>query len=313
MPQSLRVHLALSAVSTIYGLFYVAVKLLLHQVDQEELILIRFVLTALMVGAIEFFFFRTRIPSLKEFLKIAALGIVGVFLVQILIVAGLALTTSFHSALIMATMPIITLLFSILLRRESFHWQKIGGILLAFAGVAMLLASQNTLTSLPPHYLIGDLLMLLAAVCFSCFLLASQTLLQTYNYFSLMAYCYIISGVLFLLYYVGHQSAALNGQIFDFLGKMDGLGWGLTLYIVIFASIVTYTLNNYALRRSNPTIVAIYIFFQPMISAVLGHYLLQEPFTGSMALAAGITFAGVLLATLAPHKTFKADDMEEPY
>ncbi len=305
--------MALLAVSAIYGFFYVAVKLLLLEITQAQLILLRFVLTGLIVGVLEWGFFRTKITNRQELFKIIGLGILGVFLVQILIVMGVHRTTAFHSALIMATMPIITLTFSMFLGREAFSIQKISGILLSFVGVAILLASKNPGASLPESYLLGDVLMLLAAFLFSIFLLGSQTLLKQYNSYSLMAYCYIISGLLFSMVYFGGAWVEPETVTLNFLKQLSMQGWALILYVVLFASIATYTLNNYALRRSTPSLVAIYIFIQPIISAALGFYILGAPFNLSMATAAIITFIGVLLASLASHQESKAKNMEEPH
>ena len=134
---ALRIHSALLMVSAIYGFFYVAVKILLQDIHQSELILMRFVLTALIVGIFEFLVVKSRFTSKRQMLKVFGLGFLGVFIVQILLVLGIQKTTAFHSALIMATIPILTLTFGLFLKREKFRWQKLVGILFAFAGVVL--------------------------------------------------------------------------------------------------------------------------------------------------------------------------------
>ncbi len=301
--QAVRVHTALLSVSLIYGFFYVAVKWLLQTYMPGEIILLRFVLTALIVLLIERIFIRTPLPTGSDLLKVIRLGLLGVFLVQILVVWGLHNTTAFHSALIMATIPILTLLFSILAGRETYHIQKVLGIITGFAGVSVLFFfSKSPDAPLPENYLWGDFIVLLNAAAFSWFLLGSQKMLEKYNSFSFMAYCYIVSAALYLGVFT-FESVVTAGKIgFGFLTQMDWLSWALIAYVVLFASIGTYTLNNYALRRVTPSIVAAYVFIQPLISAVTGYYLLNEPFNMQMALATFITFLGVMLATTANHK-----------
>lgn len=303
--ETVRVHAALITVSLIYGYFYVAVKLLLQTLTPPEFILLRFVLTAVIVIFIDRLFLKHPLPKGKDLLKIIGLGLIGVFVVQILVVVGLHYTTAFHSALIMATIPIITLIFSILSGVETFHFQKILGIITGFAGVSILLFfTSSPGMPLPPDYLKGDLIVLLNAIAFSWFLLGSQKMLQKYQSFPFMAYCYIVSASLFsALFFAGH--AVSQGSMgLAFLGKIDAGQWISIAYVVLFASIGSYTLNNYALRRVNPSIVAIYMFIQPIISAVSGFYLLGEPFNNQMAIATFITFAGVLMATSAGSKGF---------
>lgn len=308
----LRIHLALLSVSAIYGFFYIAVKLLLKEISQSELVLMRFVLTALIVGLIEWIWFKTRFNNATEALKVAFLGLLGVFAVQTLIVYGVKMTTAFHSALIMSTIPIWTLLFSLLSGREQFHPRKISGILLAFAGVAFLITEStwlhaaarvgvSTSQNLPPTCMLGDALILCAAFAFSWFLLGTQTLLKQYNSYSLMSYCYIVSAIAFLLVFLAQEVTGEAPQGFAYVTTLSWQGWGLMLYIVFFASIVSYTLNNYALRRVSPSVVSVYTFLQPVLSAVFGFTVLNEPFNPAMVLAAIVTFSGVLLASSTPH------------
>lgn len=301
---TIRVHAALIVNSLIYGYFYVAVKLLFRDISPSEFILLRFVMTAVIVIMIERLFIKHKFPTGSDLLKVIGLGLIGVFLVQILVVWGLHFTTAFHSALIMSTIPILTLLFSIILGRETFHIQKLGGIFIGFVGVAILLLSKNPDTPLPPEYIKGDLIVLLNAVAFSWFLLGSQKMLQKYNSFTFMAYCYIFSALLFSVLFVGDNMVTQKVTGLDFVPGMNFGAWSLMAYVVIFASIGSYTLNNYALRRLNPSIVAVYMFIQPVISAATGFYLLGEPFNMQMAAATVITFAGVMLATTASHKGF---------
>lgn len=304
MPESIRVHAALIVVSLIYGYFYVAVKLLFSEVSPAEFILLRFLLTAAIVVTVERLFIRTRFESVRDFLKVAALGLLGVFLVQILVVWGLSLTTAFHSALIMATIPVMTTMISILVGKETFHLQKLLGIFVAFTGVAVLLFfSKNPGTPLPDTYIQGDLIVLLNAVGFSWFLIGSHSMLKKYNSFSFMAYCYIVSAVVFAAIFLGVNANDQGGPV-GFIGGITPSGWSLVAYVVLFASIGTYTLNNYALSRVDPSIVAIYIFIQPVISAFSGHRLLGEPFNLQMGIATVITFIGVLLTSMATNKGY---------
>ena len=306
--QTARVHAALLTVSVIYGCFYVAVKILLKSLLLPEFILLRFGITAIIVLIADQLIFRNPLPRKKDLLKITQLGLTGVFIVQSLLALGLSLTTSFHSALIMSTIPIITLMISLLKGQEQYHRGKIMGMLIAFAGVAVLLCSSNPRDPLPPHYLLGDGVVFLNAIAFAWFLTESRQILSQYNAFSFMAYCYIISALLFGgIFAVGNQIGRGSFGL-EFLPNVGLEQWLLIALVVLYASIGSYTLNNFALKRTRASVVAMYIFVQPVISALAAYYLLGEPFSWSMAAAAVITFAGVMLATTSqPVQTIPAD------
>ncbi len=301
--ETTRAHLALITVSSIYGYFYVAMKLLYKTLSPPEFILLRLVLTAFFVIMIDRLILKHPPPEKQDWLKIGGLGLVGVFVVQTLIAWGVHHTTAFHTSLIMATIPIMTLILSILGRREGFHIYKLTGIITAFSGVSILLFfSGSAQAELPGSYLWGDAIILMNAMAFSWFLLGSQQILKKYQPFQFMAYCYIVSAVAFSLLYIGQNLLSGNWGALLFFNKMSLTDWLLIAYVVFFASIGSYTLNNYALRRVSPSIVAIYMFIQPMISAVAGFYLLHETMNLHMVFATLLSFAGVMMTTGASQK-----------
>lgn len=297
--QIARAHAALLSVSLIYGCFYVVLKLLFKSISPTELIMLRFLLTALLVTGLDQFVLRHPPPRREDLPVIAKLGLTGVFLVQRLVAVGLYLTTAFHSALIMATIPIFTLVISVLKGHERFQRRKLAGVIIAFIGVmVLLLFSASPGVPLPPFYLLGDAIVLLNAIAFAWFLVNSQTLLTKYKAFSFMAYCYIVSAGLFSIIYFGGNQIVHHNFGLGFLSRLNLTQWSLIAYVVLFASIGSYTLNNYALKRTSPTIVAIYIFIQPIISAFAAFYFLGEHFTPGMGIAAALTFVGLLLASM---------------
>jgi drug/metabolite transporter (DMT)-like permease len=291
-----RVHLALLTSSLIYGVFPIAVKLILRTLGPWELILVRLLGTALLVALLELVFFRTRFQSFKDVLLVALLSLLGVGMVQILVVVGINLTTTFHASLLMSTIPLQTLLLGLLLKREVFSWNKITGILIAFTGIALLLGIRNMGTSLPSTYLIGDVVVLLNAFMFSSYLVCSQPILKRVSSFSYMAYSYLFASVFFLVVLSFTPSINVHVRPLTTVFALAHLPWDWLGYVVILASIGTYTLNNYGLSRSQPSTVATYAFIQPMLAAFLGTQWLGEPFTWQMASAGMLTLAGIVLS-----------------
>ncbi|WP_226391387.1 EamA family transporter, partial [Penaeicola halotolerans] len=65
----------------------------------------------------------------------------GVAANQLLFFKGLSLTSPIHASLIMTTLPIFVLLFSLWLNKEKPTGYKIGGVLLGASGAILLLLS----------------------------------------------------------------------------------------------------------------------------------------------------------------------------
>jgi drug/metabolite transporter (DMT)-like permease len=86
-------------------------------------------------------------------------------------------------------------------------------------------------------------------------------------------------------------------------------GWGLLAYIVAMPTIVAYLCNAWALERSNPTLVSIYIYVQPVLAAALAWLQLGDTVSERLAVAAVVTAAGVTI--VATRKNAVAVPMEE--
>jgi drug/metabolite transporter (DMT)-like permease len=296
-----KAHAALLLVSCIYGFFYIALKLLLVELSPMLILWLRLALSACLVLPIELLIVKTRF-SKSDLIKCILIGLIGVYCVHFSLVQGAGKTSSFFAALIMASVPLITLLLTLLSKMERPHWQRIVGISVGFLGVVSVLIQQSLhLTSTLPLQSMteGNLWVLGAAICFALFLLLSQSLLKRYRAFSLMAYSYIFSALALTITFVINPSL-IPTQDFQKLQHASSHLWLLIGFIVFCASILTYSLNNYALKRTSPNIVAMYMFLAPIQAAVWGYFVLQEPFSPWMGVSALLTFSGILLANQAP-------------
>ncbi len=80
------------------------------------------------------------------------------------------------------------------------------------------------------------------------------------------------------------------------------------VYVIIGATVVTYFLNLWAVKRVVATRVAIFIFLQPLIAATLGVAFRGEEVTLRFGVAAGLILAALLLrdsqpAAMAPRES----------
>jgi O-acetylserine/cysteine efflux transporter len=76
---------------------------------------------------------------------------------------------------------------------------------------------------------------------------------------------------------------------------LGGRAWGALAYIVVGATVTPYLLNAWALARVPASVVAIYIFLQPLIAVLLANRVLGERPGWSTAAAALLIGAGIAL------------------
>jgi drug/metabolite transporter (DMT)-like permease len=76
--------------------------------------------------------------------------------------------------------------------------------------------------------------------------------------------------------------------------------WELVAVIVAMPTIVAYSANAWALGRSTPTLVSVYIYLQPLVAAALQWVQLGEPIASRALVASGFIVAGVTLVASRP-------------
>jgi drug/metabolite transporter (DMT)-like permease len=215
--------------------------------------------------------------------KLLLCGILGISANQLLFLHGLSLTSATHAAVLTTTIPVLTLVASAVLGRERLIPRKILGILLALGGVLYLLAGRD-----PTGHasLLGDLFVFANATVYAFYLVLSRDLLARHSPLSVLAWIFTW-GLLTALPFTGlpvlegHPSAA----------------WAAVAFIVIGPTIGSYWLNLYALQTVPASVVAVFIYLQPSIAAVLAVPLLGEQPTVRLLVSAVLSFIGVFVAT----------------
>ncbi|MEB3245236.1 MAG: EamA family transporter [Vampirovibrionales bacterium] len=298
-------HAALGFVGLTFGAFALVVKWLLQETSAWELGLLRLMIPALLMMLAERVWIKTRLKSTADTFKLIGLGVVGMWFVQLVSVFGVEYTSTFHASLIMATIPLFTLALSLLLKLEPIALKKALGVLLGFSGVGLLLTlNPGRVAGLPSTFLLGDALILVNALAFAWFLIQNKPFVNRYPPFTVTAYCY--SGALLaalLTTMIGpFFGAIMHGnpvptliQLGQRLAALTPHGWGWLMYLVFPASIMNYTLTNFALKRLSPATVSAYVFVQPVVAAVLGFLFLGEQFTLMMGFAGCCVAAGLWL------------------
>src|SRR5690606_9955572 len=106
---------------------------------------------------------RDKWPKGRDWLGVAALGLLFFGLFPVLFNAALIYTTAARGALALSTLPLLTMIAGALLSVEPLTARKAAGVLIAMAGVAVALATS--LTMVPSGAWRGDILMIAAACC----------------------------------------------------------------------------------------------------------------------------------------------------
>jgi drug/metabolite transporter (DMT)-like permease len=74
--------------------------------------------------------------------------------------------------------------------------------------------------------------------------------------------------------------------------------WTAVIYIVVVPTVGAYYLNSWAVIRVSPSIVAVYIYLQPVLAFGLAPIVLGEQLNSRTLVACILIFAGVATVTI---------------
>ncbi len=283
-----RVHAVLLVIQIVFSTLPVATKLVLPAIAPVAISTLRIFGAALAFAAVKWLRTGERVTSRRDLLAFAGLALLGVVLNQVLFLLGVARTTAVHANILITTIPVFTLAVALALGRERLSGAKLGGIVLAGSGALYLIAGRHGGSG--GATALGDGLVAINAFFYSCYLVLSKDLLRRYGPVTVVTYVFLFGALLVMPVGV---PALLRTDV----AAIAGRDWLILAYIVAFPSFLAYLLSIWALRRTASSLVAMYVYVQPLVTAVSAPLVLGERVTPRAGLAAALIFTGLALAT----------------
>ena len=282
---ALSVVLALVLVQVLFAGLAIAGRYVLPEVPAGLLITVRVVGAGLALALVNLLRGGPWVRDPRDLRALAILGGLGIAANQSLFLFGLKNTTAINATILVTTVPVFTVLGSVLLRREPPSALKLLGIALAATGTIYLIGPDRI--TLAPDVALGNLLIVAGMICYAAYFLLAKPMMSRYDPVTVTTYVmlFAIVGVLpmGLLALRGFHAQSVPGPV-----------WGWVAFIVIGPTILTYLLNIWALRRTSSNMVAAFIYLQPILTALVAPKVLRgEAVTARAAVAALAIFAGL--------------------
>lgn len=223
----------------------------------------------------------------NDWKSFALLGFLSIVVNQVGFTVGIHYTTVSHSALIIALTPIHVLILATWMKLESLTWQKVAGMALSFAGVAIL-TGEHGFNSRSPTFL-GDLITFGASLGFALFVVLGKKVTSRYDTLTLNTFMYIV-GAFCVLPVGGWQLFRTNWE------AVSWNGWLGVAYMAVFGSVVAYMFYYYALTKISASRVAAFSYLQPVLATLLGVGFLAERVTPYLLGGGALVLTGVYLA-----------------
>jgi len=291
-PDKTRITLALVTVQLLFGINYVASKLIVKILPPLLWASVRVLVSGVVLFAITSSTGRKSPPWKREyFLPLTLFAFLGIIVSQGSFLLGLHYTTATNSAVLTTLIPIFTLLFITLFGKERLTGRRGLGFAFALAGVLVMKRIENFSFSLSGsgNTLLGDGLTVLNCLSYGLFLTLSKKFIEKHDPLWTTTWLFLVGGVGLTILatpdWLHFQAPALNFQLVACM-----------IFTIFGSTLLAYFLNNWALGRTKTSSVALYIYLQPVIASLLAWAFLDEVVSLRTLVSIALIFIGMLLA-----------------
>ncbi len=281
-----------------WGASFVAARFLLHPASRALIALSPSLLAALRIGLASLFFLVPLVRAImlrqisgRDLLLMLLLGQLAFSLYFWMQYTGVQQTSaSIASILVVGLIPTFTALLEPVFGRMRLALPLFAALLLGLAGVILIVLQQPIVIAFRSGFLFGTLCLLGNAFSFALYSHLSKRWLRVMSPVVLTGGT-MLSGALGLLLLTLLNPAQNHWQDVAMLSPAQ---WLALLFLVIVCSVLSYFAYNIALSKLDAARVAVYIYFEPVVTVLLGVTLLGEQLTWQSVLGS-LTIAGSIV------------------
>jgi drug/metabolite transporter (DMT)-like permease len=269
-----------------WGTSFVATKTALHELTPVMIIVSRLILGISFLTILAVYTKQDFSIKLKQHGFILLLAAIAVFHLWIQ-VTGLQYTSAANTGWIIGTAPIFIAIMGMIFFREKLNLKQLGGIIIAFAGL-FLLISNGDFTSIGFISNKGDFLVLASAFTWGVYSMVNKKITLTYPPLMTILYLFIMMAILIL-------PVTANGETAYRLEHLSLIGWISVLFLGIFCSGISYILWAQSLKNMDASKVGAFLYFEPFVTVFSAWIFLHENITLLMLVSGIIIIAGVII------------------
>jgi drug/metabolite transporter (DMT)-like permease len=269
-----------------WGANYAATKFAALSIPPVSVVAVRFLVAGLLMYAVLRFLEPESRLAWGDVLPMAGLGCLGVAVGQTTFTFGVSMTSAANTGFIFATAPVWGLLFGLALGLERPTWRGTSGVGLSIVGVGVIFYEG---LGLEGASLVGDLLVLLAAMGFGAYTVLSLRMLGRHSPLAVATYPILFGGPIVLL---------LSVPFFTGLG-WEGVGvgaWAAVAFSAVFATAFAFSAWQRGVSRIGANRVLVYQYLISLTGVASGVVFFGEVLGAEKIVGGVVTLAGVYLA-----------------
>jgi drug/metabolite transporter (DMT)-like permease len=223
----------------------------------------------------------------KDVVPLFLLGFFGIVVYHLGLNYGEVHLSASSASLIIATIPIFTVIFATILLKEHVTRKIAVGVPLSLAGVVVISLTGSGGDPFAVAYLSAAVAVLVSAFVGAGYTIAGKKLLARYSALSLTVYA-VLLGCLGLLPFV---SSSLVVEV----AALSLRGWGAVLFLALLPTVVGYVLWYVALEVRSASEISVFLYFIPVLSTIVSAVLFGEQVTWWFVCGGVLVIGGLLI------------------
>lgn len=273
----------------VWGASFIATKLALQDLAPVTVVWLRFAIGVLILGLATGLRNQFTLPQKRDLAYLGILGFLGITFHQWLQSTGLQTVQASTTAWIVATSPVFIAILSWIFLRERLVWLQIAGILLAAAGVLLVVSRGNLASIFSGHFgTPGDILILISAPNWALFSILSSRGLKKYPATQMMFYVMAIGWLLTSILFFS------AGNVKD-IGHLTPSSLGGVGFLGIFCSGLAYIAWYDGLKALPATQIGAFLYLEPLVAVLVAWAVLGESLIPITLLGGAVILLGVRL------------------
>ncbi len=269
-----------------WGVSYIAIKVVLTELEPVEMISVRFLLA---VPVLYVIIKKKRLAVWPKAMHVKLVIAAGVIFLHFWVMAtGMKETSASNTAWILTTAPIFIALLSWAYLKEPFTASQWGGLLLAAGGVVFL-TYNGDLANLRWINSRGDVIVLGSCVTWAFYTVGAREITAKVNPLVATFWMTAIAGLVFIPY------TLLTSGYEKFL-HLNPVTILSLVFLGVFCLAIAFWLWSEGLARANAAEVGVWLYVEPLFTVVAAAILLGESVTLWLAIGAILISLGVYVS-----------------
>lgn len=258
-----KAFIALIITVILWASAFICIRYIMQTFSAGTLALLRYFIASL-TAIVPFCIIKNKkMPSLKDFIMFSILGFFGFFSYNILLNEGEKTVSAGLANFIVAQMPVIVSVLSMILFKERLNLYGVIGFLISLSGVLLILLVSDSSEGFS-----GGMILIYGAACsgavYSCL---QKRFLTRYHPIEVVCYCMWLGTTMLMIY----AAEAINLLI-----DSDYLSILTIIYMGIFPGAIAYLLWGYSFKYIRASSASSALYLMPLFTLILASIFLSE-------------------------------------